>query len=312
MQHLLAACLALGFVACVPPAFAQQIESREGIQLRDQILELRQEVQSLRDSAGRGGSSLGGAQSAPVAVAPSDITAQLLDRVQRLEDAIRMLNGRIDELNNARQRGQDDLAKQIGDLNFKLDSMAGGAPAGSSPNVAPAANPPVAGAGPAQLSPPPGNLGGSGDFGPAPSGTPPVPPVPPPLPPLKRTAETILRDGNTALARRDFSGAEAAAREVLAQPKSPRASDAQFLLAQSLAGRKDYSGAAVAYDDSYTRSRTGAHAPDALLGLANSLSAINERKAACETLDKLRAEFPALRTDLKDPAALARKNAGCR
>ena len=53
----------------------------------------------------------------------------------------------------------------------------------------------------------------------------------------------------------------------------------------------------------------GVHAPDALLGLANSLIAINEKKAACDTLTKLRAEFPAPRPDLRD-AAIASAAAG--
>ena len=73
---------------------------------------------------------------------------------------------------------------------------------------------------------------------------------------------------------------------------SPRAYDAQFLLAQALMGQRQYSQAAIAYDDAYNRARKGAHAPDALLGLANALIAINEKKAACDTLAKLRAEYP--------------------
>ena len=67
----------------------------------------------------------------------------------------------------------------------------------------------------------------------------------------------------------------------------------------------------MAYDDAYNRARTGARAPDALLGLANSLNAIGEKKAACATLDKLRAEFPSPRPDLRDAVAGARQRAGC-
>ena len=120
-----------------------------------------------------------------------------------------------------------------------------------------------------------------------------------------------MQEGNAALARRDYSAAEAAAKEVLAFPKSPRAYDGQFLLAQAQAGKKDFQGAAVAYDDTYNKSRTGAHAQDALVGLANSLTALNEKRAACATLDKLRAEFPTPRADLKDSIAGARSKAAC-
>ena len=41
-----------------------------------------------------------------------------------------------------------------------------------------------------------------------------------------------------------------------------------------------------------TTARTGAHAPDALLGLANALTGLGDKRAACATLDKLRTEFP--------------------
>ena len=58
----------------------------------------------------------------------------------------------------------------------------------------------------------------------------------------------------------------------------------------------------------------GSHAPDALLGLANSLIAINEKKAACDTLAKLRAEYPnpAAGSCAKPIAAARRQRAGCR
>jgi tetratricopeptide (TPR) repeat protein len=154
------------------------------------------------------------------------------------------------------------------------------------------------------MSPPAGNLGAVPG-----AESPEVPPAPPP-PPVKRTPEMILQEGNAALARKEYPIAEAAAKAALAAG-GPRATDAQFLLARSLYGAKDYTGAAVAFDDAYKRSKTGVHAPDSLLGLADSLAAIQEKKAACQTLEKLAAEFPNLRPDLKARAATARRDAGC-
>ena len=50
-----------------------------------------------------------------------------------------------------------------------------------------------------------------------------------------------MQEGNAALARRDYPAAEQAAREVLAGSRtSPRAYDAQFLLAQALMGQRQY------------------------------------------------------------------------
>jgi len=285
-MRLLPACLVLVGLMAAPHAARAQIESREGIALQNQILELRAQIDALRKSP----PPASGGYSTTVAPPPSSsggggIDAQLLDRVQRLEDTVRELRGRIDDADNTRQRQYDDLNKKIDDLAFKLGN--GGLPA-----TAPAGNHADA------TNPPP----------------PTAPPTPttPTAPGTHRTAEVVLQDGNAALARRDYATAQADAREVLAAGKGPRQGDAQFLLAQALAGGKDYSAAAVAYDDSYNHARTGTHAQDSLLGLANALVAINEKKAACETLDKLHAEFPTRRADLKEPIATSRKNAGCK
>ncbi len=258
-----------------------QVETREGIALQNQIQELKRDLQALRDSVNRGAagsSALGGSRpTAPAANA--DVATALLERVARLEDDIRQLRGRIDETANAQQRMGEDLAKQIDDLNYKIG--AGAKPAEPAAPVTPAA-------------------------------TPPKPPAPIATPPAKRTPEAALQEGNAALARRDYAVAETAAREVIATPKSPRAYDAEFLLAQALNGKKDYQGAAVAFDETYNRARTGTKAQDALLGLANALTAIGEKRAACATLDKLKAEFATPRADLKDPISGARQRAACR
>ncbi len=309
----------LALVALAPLRAVAQVETREGIALQNQIMDLRRQLDAMQSGRPAGGSTLGGYQPTPLApaaaaaAAPGALDAQLLDRVQRLEDQMRELRGRIDDADNTRQRQFDDLNKKLDDLSFKL----GMAPAGAAAGAA-AAGPGAAGAaGGAAGGAAAG--GGTGTLGKLPaatatgSATPTalVPPAAAPPPPGKRTAELILQEGNAALARHDYAAAEIDAREVLANSKSPRASDAQFLLAQTLAGRRDYSAAAVAFDDAYNRSHTGSHAQDSLLGLANALAAINEKRAACATLDKLRSEFPTPRADLREPIATARKTAAC-
>jgi len=276
----LLACLALGQAT---PARAQ-LDSREAIALQNQMLELRRDLQTLRDQvarggAGGGGSMLGGGRAySPPSGGGGEIAAQLLDRVANLEEQVRQLNGRQEEATNRLQRLTEDLTKQVGDLSFRLQALEGVRP----------------GAPPLALAPPPGGAPGAGQ------GT-------------HRTPEQAMQEGHAALARRDYAAAEAAAREVLKGSRaSPRATDAQFLLAQTLAGKREYQAAAIAFDDTYNRARTGPHAQDALLGLANALAAINERRPACDTLNKLRVEFPALRPELRDTANALRQRAGCR
>lgn len=270
------------------PALAQ-VEGREAIQLQNQMLELRRDVQGLRDQVNRlGGSSLGGSRGGSSASQGGGDTTALLERVSSLEELVRRLQGKLDEAENNQRRRGDELRKEIEDLNFKLSNGASVGAAPARPPAAPLAVPTA-----------------------LPTGVAPAVAVPPAAA-SRRTPEVALQQGNAALARRDYATAEAAAREVLAFPRSPRVTDAQFLLAQTLAGKRDHTAAAVAFDDAYNRSRTGAQAQPALLGLANSLVAIGEKRAACATLEKLKAEFPTVRADLRDAVNDARQRSNCR
>jgi TolA-binding protein len=286
-----------------------QVESREGIALQNQILELRAQIQALQNQIGRGGGSSygGGYPPPPPSSGGNDLVAQLLSRVSTLEDQVRQLRGQADQTQNQVQRQGADLGKRIDDLSFQVQNPQGGLPpaTGAVPPPRPMSpQPPSMPLQPGAPPPPsPGSFSGA------------VPPGQPPVPagPVRRTPELAMQEGNAALARRDYAAAEQAAREVLNNYRtSPRAYDAQFLLAQALIGERQYSQAAIAYDDTYNRARKGAHAPEALLGLADSLIAINERKAACDTLTKLRMEYPAPRPDVRDAVASASQRAGCR
>jgi TolA-binding protein len=305
---LAAAALAL-LVLLISPVARAQVESREGIALQNQILELRRQVQNLQDqgAGGRGTPTyLGRSGYPPPSSGPggsSDLVAQLLSRVDALEEQVRQLRGQIDQTQNQVQRQGADLSKRIDDMAFQTQNPQGGMPPGTAPMQPPPPTPMSPAQGNLALLPPP-----------SPPGTPPssAPPGQPPVP-VRRTPELALQEGNAALARRDYPAAEQAAREVLGSSRtSPRAYDAQFVLAEALMGQRQYSQAAIAYDDTYNRSRKGAHAPDALLGLANALTAINEKRAACDTLTKLRAEYPSVRPDIRDAATASAQRAGCR
>ena len=283
------------------PATAQ-MTSREAISLQDQILELRQQLQSLRGAGGAPQSyAAQPAYPPPATGATADIVTQLLSRVNALEDQVRQLRGRVDELDNTVQRTTADLGKQIGDLKFQLQN-----PQAAQAGAAAAATlttPPAAAARPTSAAAPPPPP-------PPPTPTAARPPTGPPTGP--RTPEVALQEGYAALRRGDYVSAEHDAQEVLSKRASPRAYDAQYLLAQSLAGQHQWSRAAIAYDDTFNRSQKGAHADEALLGLANSLTQINEKRAACETLTKLHKQFPHTRPALRDQIKAAEQRAGCK
>ncbi len=292
----LAATAMLGLSLAGPAA--AQVDSREGIALQNQIYQLRQEIQQLREQVARGGggsSSSGSSRGGFFGSGSGDMVAQLLTRVDSLEEQVRQLRGRVDEQQNLMQRQNAELAKRLDDMAFQM-SNAPPASSGAAP-ARPDRPPPVAGPAPTPLPMP------------MPSPSPAPAPTADNTP---RTPERALQAGNAALARRDYIAAEQAARQVLANRTSPRAYDAQFLLAQSLAGQRQFPQAAIAYDDAYQRSRKGAYAADSLLGLANALTAINEKRAACDTLTRLASEFPQPRGDLREPISAARQRAGCR
>ncbi len=277
--------LALLSALVTAPAMAQ-VDSREGIALQNQISELRRDIDSLRQNGGgdqrSGGSLLGsGRRNAP---APADesnaatggLAPEMLDRINRLEDSVRQLNGRVDELANAQSRAQADLAKQISDIQFRLDN---GGPAAAAPALSP----------------------------------PPAPAAAPPKPTAARSPEQLLQEGGAALARRDYAGAEANARQVLAAGKStPRGYDAQLLLAQALSGEKKSVDAALAYGDLYQHNKQGQHAQDALLGLASSQMQLGDKRSTCVALETLKAQFPTPRSDIGPRAAQLRASAACR
>src|ERR1700753_2874503 len=98
---IVAACL---LAAPVAPAHAQ-VDSREGIALQNEIYQLRQELKSVEDQVGRGGgSNLRAPAYAPPPQQGSDLLAQLLTRVDALEEQVRQLRGRIDETQNQLQQ----------------------------------------------------------------------------------------------------------------------------------------------------------------------------------------------------------------
>ncbi len=294
MRRLVSCASVLLLAAALRPVpAAAQVDSREGIALQNQILELRREMQDLERGGGQGGGGQGAAMRPVPQAAPAsgELTAQLLDRVSQLEDRTRSLRGRVDQLQNQVAQQQQDFAKQLGDLSFRQQQ----------PGAAPAA-PPFPG-----LAPAPGGApasGGASSGGPAPAASAPAA--------VHRTPELAIHDASAALGRRDYPGAEAAAREVLSRPGSPRSVDAQYILAQAESGEHNNQQAAVDYYDAYNRAPKAARASEALLGVANSLLALGDKRSACQALDKLRSEFPSPRADVREGVAAARRGGGCR
>ena len=129
-----------GLLLTAWPAAAQL--TRDEIALRNQIYELQQQVQALQQQVqgGSGGSYLGRpGYPPPQAGGGNDLVAQLLARVQTLEEEVRALRGRVNETQNAQQQQAADLGKRIDDLKFQMQNpgAAGGAPTEAAPPAGP-------------------------------------------------------------------------------------------------------------------------------------------------------------------------------
>jgi TolA-binding protein len=281
--------LLLAGALSLPGAARAQMETREGIALQNQILQLRQEVEMLRRGGANtlpppsaGTSSLGGRPPAAGAAPQGELVGVLLDRVSRMEEDLRILRGRAEEAEFRQRSLQERLEKLEGDIDFRLRQIEGQRQGSAAP-----ASPPTAAAPPAAAPPAAAAA-------------------------VARPPQRALAEGQAALDRRNYAAAEAAAREVIASRETARHGDAQILLGGALAGKRDFAGAAVAYDDAFRRAPRGSRAPEAMLGVANALIGLNNNRDACAQLADLRGRFPDLRGAVAERVADARRRAQCR
>lgn len=250
------------------PAYAQDITSREGIALQNQILELRQALSQMQKSLdSRPASSNSHSSHISSSSSDSDLLSQLLDRVNSLEQHQRDMRGDIDQLKKDLQQKTDALSKQIADNQFAAQENIKNAVAAK----------------PTEESP------------------------------INRTSspDNLLKIGKEALLRKDYATARENAETVLKTAKGSLRIDARFLLAQSLAGQKQYRRSAVAYYDAYKLAPKSARAPDCLLGITATLLALNNKKAACEALDKLKKEFPHPTDRISRASSIYAKRGSC-
>ncbi len=276
----------------LPGLAAAQMESREGIALQNQILQLRQELEALRrgglaapQPSGGGTSIFGGGGAARPSGAQGELVQTLLERVSRMEEELRSVRGRAEQAEFRERQLRERVEKLEGDLDFRLQQLEGQRGA---PPAAPAARP---------AAPPAASPSAS------PSGQPPAQLTPP----ASRPPQRALSEGQAALGRRDFAGAEAAAREVIASREPTRQVDAQVLLGDALLGKGDFAGAAIAYDDARRRNPQGSRAAEATIGIANAFIGLNNNRDACAVLAGLRN----LSGPLTERANAARRRARC-
>lgn len=260
-----------------------QLSSREGIELQNQILELKtqlSQMQSLNNSGDRSDNhrrKKSSDDSAENAAAESGLLTQLLTRVENIEEQQRTMRGQLDDLSHQVETQMATMNKKIEDANFAASQGSG---ASNAKDTAAASASAGASAGTASVS-------------------------------ASNTGGATLKDGRQALVNRDYQQAEDIARQILATPQGKNSVNANFLLAQSLAGQKKYREAAVTYFKTYKQSPSSPRAPEALLGVSASLIASNQKKEACEALQLMHSKYPNATAKVKKTAEELGKRGNC-
>lgn len=129
-----------------------------------------------------------------------------------------------------------------------------------------------------------------------------------PLGDPKALYERALKDlqaGNYAAAELDFS------QLLAAHPGHNLAGHAQYWLGETHYVRRQYKQAAQAFLGGYTTYATSKKAPDSLLKLGMTLTAMGEKKTGCDAFAELNAKFPDATDAVRKRADIERKRADC-
>ena len=264
--------------------------------------------------------------------------ADLLVQVNRLEDQLNTVNGRVEALEFQLGRAQDansdlltdneTLARDAQAMRLKLDQQSRAIAAmqmmlGIEPEPEPVTDP-YAGAasGPsgqsASMSAPSSNGRGVDSSGPvqlAPNGS----SLPEgslgtiPASALPGEAGPLFAEAKSRLIRLDYAGAEEAFRAFIDKfGKDPQAGEAYFWLGEALHQQQAYADSGAAYTTMIRSYPDDVRAPDALVRLARAMRFLDETDKACTALDTLPKRYPNASKVVRDLAAVERTRSGCK
>ncbi|MFO1048505.1 MAG: tol-pal system protein YbgF [Geminicoccaceae bacterium] len=283
---------------------------------------------SLRADAARIARELSGIRLAQ-AQDPALRAAGLEIRLARLEEQLRQLTGRIEEVEHA----QAQTASRIDELVADLDARLSGRPRAAEGSTqapqqqaavapAPVATPPRRDIPPSIIAPDQAAQEGHvlGTIPPDAAANPPKPqPAPQSETPASQAALTpqgadaryqqaldLLQSGSWAQAEQAFSGF------VQAYPEDARVPNASYWLGETYLFRKDYPTAASVFARNYrTYGQAAPRAPDNLLKLGVALSAMGDKNRACQTFAELAKRHPKAPAPIMQALAREKSAAGC-
>ncbi|MAS86481.1 MAG: tol-pal system protein YbgF [Micavibrio sp.] len=282
-------------------SFPVQAQERE---LLNRLNRLENEIQTLNDAVYKGQKPAfdvnqreGGAINT---LSPSS-NAQAEIRMNALEQELRELTGRVEELNYKNSQLQAQVESFIADSNLRFQDLEGGA-------LATPTEPTVSGMKSVEVTNPKPDLGTLQKASPQddktlgvlsdkPEGSDPAA--------LYEEAFMTLRQGRYQEAEKSF-------KEFLSMyPKHEFASNAQYWLSESFYARGQYEKAAQGFAKGYQTYPKAPKKADNLLKLGLSLAQLDKKSEACVTLQQLENEVPDAPSSIKTRAKQEQETLGC-
>jgi tol-pal system protein YbgF len=241
-------------------------------------------------------------------------------RLSQQEYEIRALNGRIEQIEYAIHRMESAFQKLQSDVDMRLTKIeTAQTQAASAAAVAAAAQAQAAQQAQPQPQPPVADMNGSLGALKVQNGkvtgginkpsSPPLPNVPPGY---GLTPQEQYERAFNFLREADYSSAEESFKAFIDKnPQDKLIDNAKYWYGETLYVRGRFDEAAVAFADAFQQNPKGTKAPDSLLKLGISLSALNKVPEACVTFSELKTKYPKAAASIKSRADDERTKLKC-
>jgi tol-pal system protein YbgF len=241
-------------------------------------------------------------------------------RLSALEDQMRALNGRLEQVEFAVRRLDQTLQKIQSDDDARLTRLESAQAAVPPPQ--PVQQPVVVQPQTQQQNVPvtqpvdtTGTLGALKVQGNRVTGgvnNPQAPPLPVAPPDYGLTPQEQYERAFALLRQANYPDAEVAFKNFIDKnPKDKLIDNAKYWYGETLYVRERFDESAVAFADAYQQNPAGTKAPDSLLKLGMSLAALNKIPDACVTLNELKTKYPNAAPTVKSRADDERSRLKC-